>query len=293
MLNKKSVLQGALALSVLLPATMNVALANENSSLTFGYIADEAPFSSLNQVTGQPDGYTIELCKAVAHSMGVNNSNVKFVPVTLELGLEKISTNEFDMLCSAVTPTAERRQLASFSLPVFQGGVSAVLHRDAPHDLKRVLEGKPAHEGPKWRATINRGLANHTYVVHAKTVTETWVKEQVKRLGVVANILTVDTHEQGLALVNSGEADAYFAEVDSLSNELTKGNFNNLELSGRVYETALQSIALPRNNDDFRLQVDKALSDTYNSAEFTKLYQRYFGHQQTEGIEAIKYFSLK
>ncbi|WMN66987.1 transporter substrate-binding domain-containing protein [Vibrio parahaemolyticus] len=292
MLNKKSVLQGALALSVLLPATMNVALANENSSLTFGYIADEAPFSSLNQVTGQPDGYTIELCKAVAHSMGVNNSNVKFVPVTLELGLEKISTNEFDMLCSAVTPTEERRQLASFSLPVFQGGVSAVLHRDAPHDLKRVLEGKPAHEGPKWRATINRGLANHTYVVHAQTVTETWVKEQVKRLGVVANILTVDTHEQGLALVNSGEADAYFAEVDSLSNELTKGNFNNLELSGRVYETALQSIALPRNNDDFRLQVDKALSDTYNSAEFTKLYQRYFGHQHSEGIDAIKYFSL-
>ncbi|EJC7015298.1 hypothetical protein BBM20_09785 [Vibrio parahaemolyticus] len=292
MLNKKSVLQGALALSVLLPATMNVALANENS-LTFGYIADEAPFSSLNQVTGRPDGYTIELCKAVAHSMGVNNSNVKFVPVTLESGLQKISTSDIDMLCSAVTPTAERRQLASFSLPVFQGGVSAVLHKDAPHDLKRVLEGKPAHEGPKWRATINRGLANHTYVVHAQTVTEAWVKEQVKRLGVVANILTVDTHEQGLALVNSGEADAYFAEVDSLSNELTKGNFNNLELSGRVYETALQSIALPRNNDDFKLQVDKALSDTYNSAEFTKLYQRYFGHQQTEGIEAIKYFSLK
>ncbi|MBM4863786.1 transporter substrate-binding domain-containing protein [Vibrio parahaemolyticus] len=292
MLNKKSVLQGALALSVLLPATMNVALANENS-LTFGYIADEAPFSSLNQVTGQPDGYTIELCKAVAHSMGVNNSNVKFVPVTLESGLQKISTSDIDMLCSAVTPTAERRQLASFSLPVFQGGVSAVLHKDAPHDLKRVLEGKPAHEGPKWRATINRGLANHTYVVHAQTVTEAWVKEQVKRLGVVANILAVDTHEQGLALVNSGEADAYFAEVDSLSNELTKGNFNNLELSGRVYETALQSIALPRNNDDFRLQVDKALSDTYNSAEFPKLYQRYFGHQQTEGIEAIKYFSLK
>ncbi|EIK4807213.1 transporter substrate-binding domain-containing protein [Vibrio parahaemolyticus] len=292
MLNKKSVLQGALALSVLLPATMNVALANENS-LTFGYIADEAPFSSLNQVTGQPDGYTIELCKAVAHSMGVNNSNVKFVPVTLESGLQKISTSDIDMLCSAVTPTAERRQLASFSLPVFQGGVSAVLHKDAPHDLKRVLEGKPAHEGPKWRATINRGLANHTYVVHAQTVTEAWVKEQVKRLGVVANILTVDTHEQGLALVNSGEADAYFAEVDSLSNELTKRNFNKLELSGRVYETALQSIALPRNNDDFRLQVDKALSDTYNSAEFTKLYQRYFGHQQTEGIEAIKYFSLK
>ncbi|OCP90316.1 transporter substrate-binding domain-containing protein [Vibrio parahaemolyticus] len=291
MLNKKSVLQGALALSVLLPATMNVALANENS-LTFGYIADEAPFSSLNQVTGQPDGYTIELCKAVAHSMGVNNSNVKFVPVTLESGLQKISTSDIDMLCSAVTPTAERRQLASFSLPVFQGGVSAVLHKDAPHDLKRVLEGKPAHEGPKWRATINRGLANHTYVVHAQTVTEAWVKEQVKRLGVVANILAVDTHEQGLALVNSGEADAYFAEVDSLSNELTKGNFNNLELSGRVYETALQSIALPRNNDDFRLQVDKALSDTYNSAEFTKLYQRYFGHQHSEGIDAIKYFSL-
>ncbi|EPT8453508.1 transporter substrate-binding domain-containing protein [Vibrio fluvialis] len=292
MSKKKSVIQGALALSVLLPATMNVALANENS-LTFGYIADEAPFSSLNPVTGEADGYTIELCKAVAHSMGVDNSNVKFIPVTLESGLEKISTSEIDMLCSAVTPTAERRQLASFSLPVFQGGVSAVLNKDASHDLKRVLEGRPAHEGPKWRATINRGLANHTYAVHKQTVTETWVKNQVQRLGVIANIITVDTDEQGLALVNAGKADVYFAEANALSHELTKGNFDNLELSGHVYETALQSMAVPRNNDDFRLQVDKALSDTYNSAEFTELYQRYFGDGNIQSLKAIKEFSLK
>lgn len=292
MLNKKSLVQSALALSVLLPATMNVAFANENS-LTFGYLADEAPFSSLSQVTGQPSGYAIDLCKAVANSMDVKSSNIKFVPVTLDSGLQKLSNNEIDALCSAVTPTAERRQQASFSLPIFQGGVSAVLDQDAQQDLKRVLEGKPAHQGPKWRATVNRGLANHTYVVHKQTVTEAWVKEQVKRLGVIANVVAVDSHEQGLAMVSSGKADAYFAEVDSLSSEMTKGNYDNLELSGRVYQTALQSLALPRNNDDFRFAVDKALSDAYNSNGFAELYQGYFGHQHSEGLEAIKYFSLK
>ncbi|MEE3877318.1 transporter substrate-binding domain-containing protein [Vibrio sp. YYF0003] len=290
MLNKKSLVQSALALSVLLPVTMNVAFANENS-LTFGYLADEAPFSSLSQVTGQPEGYAIDLCKAVANSMDVESNSIQFVPVTLDSGLQKLSNSEIDILCSAITPTVERRQLASFSLPIFQGGVSAVLNQDAQQDLKRVLEGKPAHEGPKWRATVNRGLANHTYVVHKQTVTEAWVKEQVKRLGVIAKVVSVDTHEQGLDMVNSGKADAYFAEVDSLSSEMAKGGFGNLELSGRVYETALQSLAVPRNNDDFRLSVDKALSAAYQTNEFSELFQRYFGQQQSQDV--IQSYSLK
>jgi polar amino acid transport system substrate-binding protein len=292
MLKKTSLVHSALALSVVLSATTNVAFANEGT-LSFGYIQDESPFSSLNSVTGQADGYTIELCQAIANSMKVESSDVTFTPMTLESGLQKLANNEIDVLCSAITPTAERRQSASFSIPVFQGGISAVLRQDASHDLKRVLEGKPAHQGPKWRATVNRGLANHTYVVHEQSVTETWVKQQVARLGVIANVVTVKTDAQGLEMVNSGEADAYFGEVSSLSSSLTKGNFNSLEMSGRVYETALLSLAIPRNNDDFRFTVDKALSDAYNSAEFVELYQRYFGHQHNESLEAIKYFSLK
>lgn len=292
MFKKTSLVHSALALSVALSATTSVAFANENT-LTFGYIQDEAPFSSLNSVTGQANGYTIELCQAIAHSMNVDSSNVTFTPMTLETGMQKLSNNEIDVLCSAITPTAERRQSASFTIPVFQGGISAVLRQDATHDLKRALEGKPVHEGPKWRATVNRGLANHTYVVHEQSVTEEWVKQKVERLGVIANVVTVKTDEQGLDMVNSGKADAYFGEISSLSSALNKGDFSNLEISGRVYETALLSMALPRNNDDFRFMVDKALSDAYNSDEFSTLYQRYFGHQRNESLETIKYFSLK
>ncbi|UTT87304.1 transporter substrate-binding domain-containing protein (plasmid) [Vibrio pelagius] len=292
MFNKTSLTKSALTLSVVLSAATNVALADD-SNLTFGYIQDEAPFSSLNSVTGHADGYTIELCQAIAHSMDVDGNKVNFVPMTVSDGMQKLANNEIDVLCSAVIPTAERRQQASFTIPVFQGGISAILRQDASHDLKRVLEGKPAHSGPKWRATINRGLANHTYVVHKDTVTEAWVRDQVKHLGVISDVVVVDTHEQGLEMVNSGEADAYFGELSSLSSELNKSGLTNLELSGRVYDTALLSLAVPRNNDDFRFAVDKALSDVYNSNEFTEVFQRYFGHQNDDSLEAIKYFSLK
>lgn len=292
MFNKTSFIKSALTASIVLSATTNVAIADD-SNLTFGYIQDEAPFSSINSVTGQADGYTVELCHAIAHSMDIDGSKVNFVPMTLDDGIQKIANNEIDMLCSAIIPTTERRQQASFSIPVFQGGISAIIREDAAHDLKRVLEGKPAHDGPKWRATINRGLANHTYVVHKDTVTEEWVKNQVKHLGVIAKVVSVDTDEQGLEMVNSGEADAYFGELSSLSNELNKSGLTNLELSGQVYDTAMLSLAVPRNNDDFRFAVDKALSDAYNSNEFTEVYQRYFGHQNDESLEAIKHFSLK
>lgn len=255
--------------------------AQQEGQLTFGYILDEAPYSSMSATTGQPEGFAIELCEKVAQNItqqpAYADMKVVYLPTSIEDGFKQVENGDLDMLCGATVETLSRREHVSFSTPVSVGGLTAVINQNADAALKKVLAGEQAHTGPKWRATINRGLANHTYVVHQGTVTETWVRDQIKHLGVVANVITAKTHEEGVKLVSEGKADAYFADKAELVAQLHNSTFSNVQLTEHVYTTATERFALSKNDDQFRLAVDRALSEFYQSNEFLPMYTKYFG----------------
>ena len=50
-----------------------------------------------------------------------------------------------------------------------------------------------------------------------------------------------------------------------------------LEILPRSFTHEPLVLALPRNDDDFRLAVDRALSDTYASAGFSDMYSKWAG----------------
>ncbi|GLS91856.1 hypothetical protein GCM10007916_29260 [Psychromonas marina] len=280
----------AVALTVLMMGTAPLTQANELSNtqqdgqLNFGYIVDEAPYSSVEGNT--PTGFAVELCTKVEDSFraahNTIDTKVVYHPVTIEEGLSQVQSGDLDMLCGAVVETLSRRQIADFSTPISMGGVSAVINQDADAGLKRVLEGEQAHKGPRWRATLNHGLANHAYAVHEGTVTEAWVRDQIKQLGVVATVTVVKTHEDGVKLVSEGKADAYFADRAELATQVQKSGLDNVELSHQVYDKAAERLAITKGNDELRLMVDQVLSNLYQSDEFAPLYKQYFGELTPE-----------
>ncbi|WP_261928060.1 hypothetical protein, partial [Vibrio aestuarianus] len=46
-----------------------LANAKQTGQINFGYLVDEAPYSSLNEKSGEPTGYAIDLCNKVAESI--------------------------------------------------------------------------------------------------------------------------------------------------------------------------------------------------------------------------------
>ncbi|MDE1328235.1 amino acid ABC transporter substrate-binding protein [Vibrio aestuarianus] len=273
-----------------------LANAKQAGQINFGYLADEAPYSSLNEKSGEPTGYAIDLCNKVAESIkaqpGYGDMKVVYHPTQLNEGLQQVAEGELDLLCGAAMETLTRREQVSFSTPIGKGGLSAVINENASADLKRVLEDKPAHTGPKWRATVNRGLANHTYVVHEGTVTEAWVRNKIKQLGVVATVVTAKTHDEGVKLVSEGLADAYFADRFELIGELHHSHLSNVELSPQVFEVAYGRLALPKNNDDFRLLIDRTLSELYQSDDFVPMYTQYFGKPTKETLNDYQGYNI-
>jgi hypothetical protein len=60
--------------------------------------------------------------------------------------------------------------------------------------------------------------------VRAGTVTEEWVRDKTRQLGVSVNVITVDEDAKGVEMVRSRQADAFFAERVILLEQAGRGS---------------------------------------------------------------------
>ncbi len=266
-----------------------------SNSFTLGYLPDFAPFSS--QEGDQASGYGIELCLKIADKLkaelSLPNLQVRYQALKVDEEISAVSSGKVDILCTPTPATLERRKTVSFSVPVYTAGLSALVREDAPESLLRVLNGDVAHTGPTWRATINRGLANHTFAATTGSITEAWIRDKMRLLGVVATLVTVKSHEEGVQLVAEGKADAFFSERMLLKNYQAKNkDAGEMMVVSRLFEFAPASMVLDRTDEDFRLLVDTALSEMYRSGEIEQAYSKYLGGVRGTSKLLFKVYAL-
>lgn len=251
-----------------------------SNTLNLGYLADFAPFSS--QEGDQAKGYAIDLCLKIADrikaDLGQPSLQVRYVPIKLADEVTAVGSGKIDILCTPTLASLERRKSVSYSVPVYTAGLSAVVRKNSPAPLLKVLNGEVAHDGPTWRATVNQGLARQTFAAPDGGVTESWIREQMRMLGVIATLVTVHSNDEGIKRVGEGSADAFFSDRLLLKNRIAQ-NYPNGELVvlDRIFEYAPASMMIARGDDDFRLLVDTVLSDMYRSGEIEQAYIKYLG----------------
>ncbi len=267
----------------------------ESHAITLGYLPDFVPFS--DQAADKASGYAIDLCLKIAEKvktdLNLPELKIQYQPVSLKDEMNDVSSGKIDILCTPTPPTLARRKIVSYSVPIYTAGLSAVVRQNASEALLNVLGGKVAHTGPTWRATVNLGLSNQTYAAIAGGVTETWIHQQMRLLGVVATLVTVENTDAGLNLVASGKADAFFAERMMLEHLLTR-NYpsGNLVLLERIFEYAPTAMAVDREDEDFRLLVDTALSEMYRSGDIERAFEKYLGGAGDSAKKLFKIYAI-
>jgi putrescine:ornithine antiporter len=252
----------------------------ESGKLTLGYRTDARPFSYMD-ASGNATGYAIALCEAVSNAIKTESGNaslaVQWVPVTVEDRFASVRDNKVDLLCGPDAETLGLRKEVSFSIPVFQGGIGALVRADAPLPLREILSGQPP-SGPTWRGSPARILAQKTFSAVAGTRSESWLKEKAQELQIAANLTTVTSYEAGVSGVLDRSADVFFADrailVDAAQSSASADELLVIE---RLFTHEPIALALGRDDDDFRLVVDRALSKLYTSPEFETIYLKWFG----------------
>src|SRR5437667_1647020 len=152
----------------------------QDKAIRIAYREDAPPFSYKDKI-GEPAGYMVDLCRAVAKKLAeqlqLPTISVVYVPVNAADRFEAIMQQKADLLCEPTSATLSRRELVDFSIPTFLDGASLMVRGDGPHELK--------------------GLAGQKIGVLAGTTTEEALRNTLKDDGIKAEIIPAKTHAEG------------------------------------------------------------------------------------------------
>ena len=233
-----------------------------SGTIRIAYREDAPPFSFRKGNAGEPAGFMVDLCRAVAarvgQQLGVADLKVAYVPVSSSDRFDAITGGKADLLCEATTQTLKRRETVGFSIPTFVDGASFVIGANGPRDLKS-LDGKAVG-------------------VLANTTTEAELKRALQAGQIKAEVVSVKTHDEGIDAVAKGTVAAYYGDRSILTFLLLDGKSRpGLMLADAYLSIEPYALALRRGDEDFRLAVDRALSQIYRSGEVVKLFGASFG----------------
>src|SRR6516164_9067290 len=235
----------------------------QDKTIRIAYREDAPPFSYKNNI-GEPAGFMVDLCRAVAkkltRQLQMPNLSVLYVPVTAASRFAAIEQNKADLLCEPTSATLARRELVDFSIPTYLDGASLMIRADGPRDLQ--------------------AMAGRKIGVLDNTTTEQGLRKTLKDAGVTADIILTKTHGEGLALLDDGTIAAYFADRDILTSLINESKSpKKLAVADNYLTIEPYALALPHGDEDFRLAVDRALSHIYRSGEIGPIFQQAFSGQ--------------
>jgi ABC-type amino acid transport substrate-binding protein len=242
--------------------TGTLAKIRKQGAITMGYLDGSAPFS-FRDANGQPQGYSVELCRAIASGiraqLKLKNLETRWVLLTIQNRLEAVKSGRVDIECSTTTWTLGRQANVDFSLITFVDGGSILTRVESEAGRIADFNGK--------RIAVISG-----------TTTEKALKETLERRAIKARVITIKSRDEGLRLLESGAVEGFASDrivlIGVVLTSETKGAFKLLDEDFSVEPYAL---ALPRGDHDYRLAVNRVLARLYRSGDIQKIYDQWLG----------------
>jgi len=258
-MTRTSLLAVLLALAPLLAGAQTLDKIRKSGVITLGYIDGAAPFS-FTDGNGEPQGYSVELCRRVADGIAAElkrtGLKTRWVKLTIQNRIDAVRKRQVDMECSTTTWTLTRQKLVDFSLITFVDGGSLLVRSDAELGRLSDLKGK--------RVAVIGG-----------TTTERTL--QGSPLG--AELVKVATRDEGLALLREGQVAALASDRTALIGVvvMNRGGGGNYKLLDQDFSIEQYALMLPRGDHDWRLAVNRQLARVYRSGEIQDIYARWLG----------------
>jgi ABC-type amino acid transport substrate-binding protein len=259
--------RGLLVLALLAPLAVAHAGARLDKikaagKLTVAY-ADNTPPFSFHGKDGQPDGYSIELCRAAVAGIQAQvkkKLDVTWVAATTPERLKLVAQGKADLECGVTTHTLGREEKVGFSLTVFVDGAGVLV--------------------PKGSSIVTLpGLDGQKIAVVGGTTTEQHLRDVLKERGIAGVLVPVADRQTAFAMADRGEVQAYAGDRAVLIGQVltTKTKTPDWTLLDVQISFEPYAFAMARGDPDLQLAVDRALAAVYRSGRIGTIYGRWFG----------------
>lgn len=233
-----------------------------SKTLVAGYRADAWPFS-FAPATGNPEGYSIELCQRIAagvqQQLGLDKLEIKYVEVTTQNRIQAVADGKVDLECGATTITLSRMETVDFSNQIFVDGASVMVGKRS--GIKRLAD-----------------LTGKKVAVIPGTTTEAALREAVDKQFLRLDFVPVGDYAEGLAALEGGKADGLAGDRVILIGQLLKSK-DPLAwmLSEDQFSYEPYALMLKRGDASFRLAANRVLARLYRTGEVAEIYRKWFG----------------
>lgn len=99
--------------------------------LIVGVKEDSKPFGYISEVTGEYEGFDIDIARYIAQDMLGSERKIKFVSVTPNTRIEAITSGEVDMVIATMSITPQREYFIDFTQPYYIAGQTAMVREDS------------------------------------------------------------------------------------------------------------------------------------------------------------------
>jgi len=225
------------------------------------YRSSSVPFSYL--VGGQPVGYSIDLCRdfvaAIGKAIGAKHPlRIDFIEVTAANRIDAIATGAADLECESTTNTAERRNRVAFSIPHYVTGARFAVHVDSA--LAQLSD------------FTNKRIVSTTGTTPLKAI-----RDVNDRYAMGMQIREVADHEQGLAEVEHGNADAFVMDEVLLAGLIsTRPQPPDVKIVGKYQTVEALAIMLPHDDKALKDLVDAEMKQLIRSGAAPRMLNHWF-----------------
>jgi glutamate/aspartate transport system substrate-binding protein len=234
----------------------------KSGEIRIGYRTDAPPLS-FKDASGQPQGYSVELCQRIAAAvkdhLKLSQLKTTYVPLTSDNRLDAIVDNRVDIECGATTITLSRAEKVDFTLMTFVTGGAVLSRAGSGIDTLGNLAGK-------------------SVAVVAGTTSQAALKSYLQKNLIDAKVVEVPDRDEAMKRLHDKQVDAFASDQVVLIGEvLLTSDPSAYTLSREVFSYEPYALVVRRNDADFRLVADRALAQLYRSGQFEQMYGRWFG----------------
>ena len=230
----------------------------ETKVVRLAYRSDANPFSFVN-AKGEPDGYTIDVCKFVVQSLEQQLNRklaITWVPVDTQNRIDAVANGAADMECGSTTASFERMARVDFSSFIFMENTGLIVRTSSKIFSVGDLGGK--------KIAVIAGTTNEAALV-----------KELQRRQLQTLLVRVKDRREGMAGLESGAFDGFASDklllIGAQSADASAYKMLPENLSYEPY-----AIVLPRGDWAFRLAINKGLSQLYSSPQILDIYLKWF-----------------
>jgi len=233
----------------------------EQGTIRLGVRAGAPPFS-YDGPDGAPKGLAVTLCRAVVARMAARLDRplaIEYVRVSATERFPALIEGRTDLHCGPASATLSRRETLDFSLLYFVDGAAAAVR---PGGYEAVFTARQGRFG---------------YL--AGTTTEAVVRDLIAVNGIEADLAAFASHAAGLRALADGRLDMYVGDQAILLFQLERlGLTDAIEVTEEILSFEPYALVMNYGEGRLRLEVDRALSAIYDSAEIYRMIRDELGH---------------